>query len=724
MCLHIAGHLISLISGILVSKTRNQRSLITVRNTFLFLLLIGNVFSGWNARAQTTQKDSVKMIQAKEIVLISHANKRAVGITNSTRISSETLETFSPLEITNSINLIPGLYALSGAINTNRITIRGVGARTPFGTDKLRMYFNNIPVTNGTGTSVIEVFDLENLGSVEVIKGPKGTHYGANLGGAILLNSKSPSEEQTRLINNFTVGSYGMFKDNINFQSSSKNFSIQLAYNHTETEGFRENNNFNRDGIFLNTEYKINDKNRIGLLVNYIDIFAQIPSSISQTAFDEDPTQAAGNWLAAQGFEDYRYSLIGVFYKGKLSNSIENTTSLFSTFSDNYEARPFNILSETTFGYGFKSQFEGSFNTRQQKGSYSFGVELYRDEYEWATFRNEYRDNNGNGSLQGDQISDNKEFRSQVNFTSSFLFPLSSKFDAQFNLGLNATSFDFVDIFNTGNENQSASRSFDPILLPSLSLNYQFSSFYNLNFNVSRGFSNPSLEETLTPDGLINPDIEQEKGISYELTSNLRFFDNSLSVDVSLYRMDINDLLVAERVGEDQFIGRNAGETRHQGIELNVDYSTPFLYKSTFKPFLRYTLNNHTFIDFVDGDDDFLGNDLTGVPKNKLDAGFRWLFKGFYWNMTYQFVDEIPITDANTLSSDPFSLFNTKMGYQTNIHKKLTLGFSFGINNLLNEKYARSVLINAVGFGGSEPRYFYPGDNRNYYGSFSINYQI
>ena len=30
------------------------------------------------------------------------------------------------------------------------------------------------------------------------------------------------------------------------------------------------------------------------------------------------------------------------------------------------------------------------------------------DEYEWATFRNEFRDNNGNGSLQGDQLSDNK----------------------------------------------------------------------------------------------------------------------------------------------------------------------------------------------------------------------------------------------------------------------------------------------------------------------------
>ena len=201
----------------------NNRKLtipIPVRNTFLSFLIVCTlyIFCTGSIHAQTTGKDSIKMIQAKEIVLISQANKRAIGITSSTSISSEVFQTFSPLESTNALNQIPGLYALSGAINTNRITIRGVGARTPFGTDKLRMYFNNIPVTTGTGTSVIETFDIENLGSIEVIKGPKGTHYGANLGGAILLNSKSFSEQETRLINNFTVGSYGMFKDNISFQ--------------------------------------------------------------------------------------------------------------------------------------------------------------------------------------------------------------------------------------------------------------------------------------------------------------------------------------------------------------------------------------------------------------------------------------------------------------------------------------------------------------------------
>ena len=58
------------------------------------------------------------------------------------------------------------------------------------------------------------------------------------------------------------------------------------------------------------------------------------------------------------------------------------------------------------------------------------------------------------------------------------------------------------------------------------------------------------------------------------------------------------------------------------------------------------------------------------------------------------------------------------------IKERLKLGFNLGINNVFDARYAQSVLINAVGFGGAEPRYFYPGNDRNYYGSFKISYQL
>ncbi len=672
--------------------------------------------------AQETDRDSVTVLE--EVILYQPAEQNVtLGITPSSIIREKAFQNFSPIDIPGSVNQISGVYVLSGAINTNRITIRGVGARTPFGTDKLRLYFNEIPVTNGTGFSTIEAFDLENLSNIEVVKGPKGTSYGANLGGAISLHSKDTGTEGTSLTNNLTVGSYNMLKDNLSFTYSDSKFKLGLQYNHLQTDGYRDNNSFDRDGLLLNSSFKTGQESEINILLNYIDYTAQIPSSLSQTAFDEDPTQAAFTWAQAQGFESNKYTLAGVSYKGQVLKGLRNTTSVFYTYLDHYEPRPFNILDEFTNGYGFRSVFDGQFKFGTQEGQYNAGAEFYRDEYNWSTFDNLYEENNGNGSLQGDQLSKNREFRRQFFAFGSVGLPLSDKLKLQLGLSVNKTHYDYRDLFNTGEENRNAKRNFDLVWLPNLDILYRFNNNGSIFANISRGFSNPSLEETLTPDGLINPEIEQEKGFNYEIGTQWRLFKSRLQVNLAVFRMNINDLLVADRVGEDQFIGRNAGETRHQGLELDMDYTWYLGQDLRLSPFVSYTLSDHSFVDFVDGDNDFSGNELTGVPRHRVNAGIRIeKFRQFYWNTTYQFVDEIPLTDANSLYSNAYGIFNTRLGYSREFSPSFSAGIDFGINNIFDKTYAQSVLINARSFGGSEPRYFYPGNDRNYYGGLRLRY--
>ena len=673
-------------------------------------------------RAQEIDQDSITVL---EEVILYHPVQKSVnlGITPSSIIREKAFQNFSPIDIPSSVNQISGVYVLSGAINTNRITIRGVGARTPFGTDKLRLYYNNIPVTNGTGFSTIEAFDLENLSNIEVIKGPKGTAFGANLGGSISLNTKKAEPMTTRLLNNFTVGSYNMIKDNLSFVHRDSTFSLGLRYNHLQTDGYRDNSSFDRDGLLLDTAFKTGAKSSINLLVNYIDYTAQIPSSLSQSAFEEDPTQAAFTWAQAQGFEANKYTLAGLSYHGEITSNLENSTSIFYTYLDHYEARPFNILDEFTNGYGFRSVFNGGFNFNQNRGNYIIGAEYYRDEYNWSVFENLYEENNGNGSLQGEELGKNREFRRQFFAFASLSLAFTEKFKAQLGLNVNKTHYDYRDLFNTGAENKSATSDFDVIWLPSLDLEYRLSDSGLMFANISRGFSNPSLEETLTPDGIINPEIEQEKGLNYEMGTKWSLLKGRLWFSLALYRMNIEDLLVAERIGEDQFVGRNAGKTRHQGLELDMNYSWYLQGDIKLSPFLSYTLSDHSFVSFIDEDMDFSGNQLTGVPKNRLNAGVR-LEKGrnFYWNTTYQYVDEIPLTDANSLYSESYGILNTKLGYTLEFNAHFTAGLDFGINNIFDTVYAQSVLINAVGFGGSEPRYFYPGNDRNFYGGVRLMY--
>ncbi|MDF4203517.1 TonB-dependent receptor [Maribacter sp. SA7] len=674
----------------------------------------------------TIKKDSVT--QLNEVIVIDTLTaKNAIGIIPSQTIGVTTFANYSPVDFISSINQVSGLYALSGALNTNRITIRGVGSRTLFGTDKLRLYYNNIPITNGTGSSTIEAFDIENLTSIEVIKGPKGTGFGTNLGGAIILNTKQTSNQPTKFTNNTTIGSYGLFKNSLGFTHSQEDFYMTFQYGHMEIDGYRDNNRFERDGFLLNTIFKLSEKSEVELLVNHIDYSAQIASSVSQEDFDEDPTQAAFTWNSAKGYEDNNYSLIGLSHTYYANSKLKNTTSLFYTYLDHYEPAPFNILDEYTNGFGFRTLFSGNAAISENTLTYTFGGELYKDEYSWGTFENLYQENNGNGSLQGGRLSKNKEFRNQINGFATATYSFTPKLTAQLGLNINKTQYDFRDLLNSGENNTSANRNFKTLFLPSLDINYTITPTNQLFANISRGFSNPSLEETLTPDGIINPDIAQETGTNYEIGIKHQSKDNRLNLEVAAYIMPIKNLLVAKRVGNNQYIGRNAGKTKHQGVDLDWSYRINLTNKITISPFISYTYSNHKFIDFTDeeADEDYSENALTGVPKNKVNSGIQTnLGNGLFANITHQFVDEIPLTDSNSLYSDSFNLLNIKAGYKKQITEKLRLGLDFGINNLTNKKYAQSVLINATGFGGNAPRYFYPGNNINYYGGVKLNYTL
>ena len=687
----------------------------------LFFILISSFFFGFT---QELEKDSITYL--KEVIIYNpNKSNETIGITPTSIIREKAFQNHSPIDVASSINQISGVYLLSGALNTNRITIRGVGARTPFGTDKLRLYFQNIPVTSGNGFSTIEAYDLENLTSIEVVKGPKGTAYGTNLGGAILLNTKKQKAKGTYFANNFTLGSYGLVKDNLSIAHSTDSVAFNLSYNHLNTEGYRENSSFNRDGLLLTTSVKLNSKSSIDLLANYIDYTAQIPSSLGITAFTENPQQAAFTWKQSQGFESNKYTLMGLSYNYKISRQLENTTSIFYTYLDHYEARPFNILDEFTNGYGFRTQFIGHFGYQDRSASYLFGGELYKDEYNWKTYENLYQDNNGNGSLQGNELSRNKEYRRQFNAFASLTLPFANRFNMQLGVNLNKTHYDYRDLYNSGEANKNAKRDFDLIVMPGLDLVYSFREGGQVYANISRGFSNPGLEETLTPDGIINPEIVQEKGVNYELGTKMFLVRNKLWLNLAVFRMNINDLLVSQRIGDDQFIGKNAGSTRHQGIELDMNYTFELGSLLKLIPFASYTLSDHKFVDFVDGNNDYSGNPLTGVPKNRINLGLRLNYlESLYWNTTYQYVDEIPLTDANTLYSEPYTILNTRLGYKKELVDNLYISLDFGINNIFDVNYAQSVLINAVGFGGAEPRYYYPGNDRNFYVSLGLSYQL
>lgn len=715
-----------------IISVTNSKGTFSLEANYTFPIQIKLKHPDFYIKTVTLNKNNSKYILSKlnktenlnPVIVSSSYQKESRVILPTSKITSKKFDAYSPDNLVAAINETPGVYIQSGALNTNRIVIRGVGSRTLYGTNKIRAYFNGIPITNGTGETSIDAFNPEDLDNLEIVKGPKATQYGTNLGGTLLLNSKQAAKGETFFKTNLTLGSYGLIKNNISLATNTNKLDLNINYDYLKTDGFRDNNKYNRNTVVVTSNYTFNENNTLGVILNYTNFFAQIPSSISKSAFQEDPSQAAYTWGEAQGYEKNKQVLAGVNYTHRFTDRFSNTTTVFYTYLDHYEPRPFNILDEFTNGYGARTLFANDFKFLKHTANLSFGTELYNDLYNWKTLENLYEENNGNGSLKGQLLSNNEEKRKNLNAFATVTLPFTSKLKAQIGMNFNLTHYQFIDFYNPGTQNKSADRDFNPIWAPNLNILYQLKHNIKAFANISRGFNYPSIEETLTPEGVVNPDLGPEIGWNYEVGSEIFLFNSTLQIQLSAYLLDIDNLLVADRISEDQYIGRNAGKTQHKGIELAINYTHIFNTDYLLSPYLNTEFTDHRFVDFIDQNNDFSGNKLTGVPDIKINGGLVFKYKSININTNFLHIGSMPLNDANTLDSNPYTVLNLKIAYSNSLSKHLSLEINGGINNFTNESYASSVLINAVGFGGSEPRYYYPGMPRNWFGGFKLGYTI
>ena len=684
---------------------------------FLFLIIFQNTF----AQEKSKPIDTVKTKKLEEVIISSfHINKNLQNAPASIGIlSKKDLLQNNTTDISTVINTIPGVFMQSANFTTTRISIRGIGARTPYGTNKIRAFYGSIPLTSGNSETVIDDIDLENIGQIEIIKGPLSSVYGAGLGGAILISPQLSKKEGSSAGISSVFGSFGLLKNSLNFSLNEKHSSLNLSYHKLETEGWRKNSAYNREGITLAGELFKKQNSKLTYFSNYTYLKAFIPSSINKTMFENSPQSGAPTWVASKGYKEYKSTLAGLAYDFKINENLSNSSSIFINYKDSNEPRPFDILRQYTFASGARTQFSGNFKIKEIENQFIAGIEYFADNYTGNTFENLYQQNNGQGSLQGNQLTENGQKRHFYNIFSQIRTLLSKHFEVQAGLNYNKTQFELENY----NLNSTQKYSYDGVFSPQLSLLFKASELRTFYFSASRGFSLPATEETLTSNGTINPDIKPENGYNFEAGGKLCFFNKKLYTEFAVYRMEIKDLLVAKRVGDDQYVGVNAGKTFHEGIEITLKHNWQINRFFILNSYIGASVGKYKFKEFIDHENNYSGNKLTGVPSNKVNAGlFLNTRLGIYLNADYQFVDKIPMNDANSVYSDSYSVINLKTGYRFEILHNLSSNLAFGINNLANEKYASLILPNAVAIGNAAPRYYYPGLPVNYYGTISLNY--
>jgi len=624
------------------------------------------------------------------------------------------------------LNAVSGVFMQNGTLTTNRITIRGIGSRNVFGTSKIRAYYQEIPLTNGSGESTIEDIEMNALGRIEIMKGPSSSMYGAGLGGTIHLIPNKGQLENSYIKSGILLGSFDLQKFDVQVSIGGQTNSANIIYSNTQSDGYRENNDLKRQVISAASNHYLNENNKLSFIGNYIDLKAFIPSSIDEETYLNSPESAAITWANAKGYEDYKKGLFGLSWQHKFSAKTQQYTSIFTSFLDSYEARPFNILQEKTIAFGIRSKIISETKLFDKKLDWTIGFELFNDKNSYQTYDNLYQDfPPNNGSVQGELSSDFDENRTYFNLFMDSNYILTTNLVLNFGINLNQTSYTLADNYSYDNKNFSGDYRFDAILSPKVGLTYQIFKNLMVYGTISHGFSPPTLPETLLADGLINTTIKPETGWNYELGSRGELFSNKLFYDLAFYTMDVKNLLVAQRTSDDQFIGINAGKTKYNGIEFTLNYEILQTQKTTLSFLNALTFNDFTFEKFINLDSDYSGNQLTGVPKFTFNSGVDYESKfGLYAFIFYNYVSQIPMRDDNSVFSKEYQLVNTKLGFRRSFSKKLHLDFFFGMNNVFNEKYASMLLINAGSFGTNSPRYYYPGEPTNFYSGLNLKYSL
>ena len=638
-------------------------------------------------------------------------------------ISSAAINKIDGIILTPVLNTIPGIFMQQGSLNTNRITIRGIGARSQFGTNRVKAYLDGIPLSSGEGETVIEDIDVASIEKIEIIKGPNSTSFGSGLGGVIHLFSRETPVLESFGKSTTTFGSYGLLQQRLLGGYSDANSNVYSSYSDLQSDGYRANSSFKREAFNLNGKQKITENGNLSFIGIFTRLKAYIPSSLNEKDFVNNPEKAAPTWAAAQGYESYNKFLIGLGHDHQFSDKWSLKSSLFYNFKEGYETRPFDILADKINSVGVRLSINYKDYFFSLPVELSIGTEMAAEQYKYSLYRNLYLSQPGQGSIKGEEFSAIEQNQNYGNYFLQMEFWLLKNLHLETGIAFNTTTYSLDEIFKPNSITQNNTYTFGGIWSPRIGLSYKVGKGKNIYTSVSKGFSVPSVAETLTAEGQINTDLKPETGWNYELGFKGNWFVNQLYTALTLFSTQIENVLVAQRTADDQYVWVNAGSSSHPGIELLVNYTLFESSKFQVTPYFSAALNNFKFKDFVDRGIDYSGNQLTGVPDKQLNFGLDVnTKKGFNINMSYRIIGEIPMNDSNTKYSESYSLLDVKANYIFTISKFLRTELNAGVNNALDEKYAASILPNAVGFGVAQPRYFYPGNPINYYGGFSISY--
>ena len=689
-------------------------------NPYKILLLLHALSFILYSQAQQSANDTIAKYTTLPDVQIKafEQNKKVMRVPAAINvINRKALDLFGSGSIVSAVNTMPGVRMEERSPGSYRFNIRGSSLRSPFGIRNVKVYFNDIPITDPGGQTYLNELGYYNFNSIEIIKGPASSLYGAGTGGALLIESMNDNEK-AGITAEYSTGSYNLHNIYAGLSTGSEKLVSRGSFQHQQNDGYRNHSALRRDVHSWTGLFKMNENKYLKASYLFGDLFYETPGGLTKAEYDANPKASRPAGGGFPGAEQAKASIrqrmffAGISYTQHFAPKWDNKSVLYGMFTElrNPAIRNYGKNSEPHVGgrtlFTYTQPFKNSLFRFVAGGEWQEGfgsVAIHK---------------NVNGRPDSMRTYDEINNRQMMMFSQASL-DLNDGWSLVGGASWNwlKVRFERFAPASSGFQNKS----FDNQIAPRFALMKTFKTNrneINIYSGISRGFSSPTRDELFPTGGVVNLELEAEQGTNYDVGIKTKF-GSKLYVDVNAFLFNLDSAIVQRRDagGGDYYV--NSGKTNQHGVETYLSY--PFLQENIFEQSLfwvSHTWHNFHYKEFKQSNADYSNKQMPGNSKHTISTGFDIITrKGFYAAITYYYSGKIPLNDANTAFADPYNIVGAKMGFERWIKDKWRLRFNTGADNLLNEKYSLGNDINASG-----GRYYNAAPGRNYYVSVLVQW--
>lgn len=692
------------------------------------------------ANAQQTQEgsiDEVNILGRKKIKQERAEFKRHAQSVET--LSEEDLNRNNPAAIDQTLSTMPGLQVDKRTnFGGQRLVLRGYGNDQKFNNWGVKAYWNNMPLTNAEGITVLDDVDFAYVTNVEVIKGPAATMYGGGVGGAVRFYTRPDFTKGASVSENAMFGAFKTFQSRTQLNVADENYSISAAYGHLETEGYRPNGGGLKNFFNVNGTVKLSKKDQLSFFASQAYSYEHTSGQISYADYYAGIDNGNAAYISKNAGTKIKSTRVGLSNSVNLTSNFRNYTTLFyyNANTESVSAGAYGVTSSPNVG--LRSTFTLKNEFKDFENRLDFGAEIQNSVSTTSSYR--FDGSNPSQPLLTTGMSGASYFKYNNNQSTYFVIDyLTYKpwgLTLLAGISGNRTNYDRKDLFAlpgliAGRKDQSFNKKYDMAYTPHFALQKEWKhQIFNLSY--SEGYNSPTaVSSFITATNTVNDDLKPERARMLDFSVHGLLLNTRLDYRISVFRIDYSDkltqLLLPGNTSGQTYWG-NTGSQKNSGLEFSVGYQyrAEDSFIERIVPFINLSYYDTKYKDFSIYDpkyqDPVTGKTVgklmvydhktvVGVPRNKYAVGLDIFTKpGFYLVNTYNYLGNVYSDFNNANLVKGFGLLNSKLGFKKSFNK-LDLDLYVMGNNLTSQtNYTFLFLGNNINDSDKGSNYTVPTD--------------